>query len=193
MSNSSDVSHKGPRSSEISEPALTRGLPGNFFKPILPGLGFIYLPHVYFLYRLFLNRALCFQVTVSHQGTLLRCGWYWKIKQTIPATHNRVAHLAESHETSTVCRIRSSVKVMPWAGQVLPTSTPKMPLADRHNLMCVCGGGVSKQCPRPRGNLLQFLVSLLRAPAISFHLIHSQGLSEQSAAVMVTGISKAAL
>lgn len=86
---------------------------------------------------------------MSHQGTLLRCGWYWKIKQTIPATHNRVAHSAESHETSTVCRIRSSVKVMPWAGQVLPTSTPKMPLADRHNLMCVGGRGVKTMSQAP--------------------------------------------
>lgn len=81
-----------------------------------------------------------------------------------------------------------SVKVMPREEQVLPTFTTKMSLADTDNR--TKGSTWRPQTPR---NLLQFLVFLLRAPAISFPLNSFSGLSQQSAAAMVIGISNAAL
>lgn len=150
----------------------------------------LFIPHVYFLYSLFPNRALSFQVTMSHQGTLHRCGLHWKIKQAIPATAEHrlppttgfLIRLPGMKSLLSVGSNLPSVKIIPPAGQVLPIKILKMPHADIHNL--IMGDQNNAQSRR---NLLQFLVFLLRAPAISFHLIHSQGLSEQSAAVMVTG------
>lgn len=74
------------------------------------------------------------------------------------------------------------------AGQVLPTFFTKMSLADMHNMT---KGPIRR--PQTLRNLLRFLVFVLRAPAISLPLNSFSGLSEQSAAAMVTGISNAAL
>lgn len=78
----------GPRASEshsVSEPDLTRGFPGNFFKPLLPALCFIYPTCLFSIVYSETELCVSFQVTASHQGKLDRCGMSWEIKQAITA------------------------------------------------------------------------------------------------------------
>lgn len=76
---------RASESSPISEPDLTHGSPSNF--KTISSCPVLYLSHVFIFYTVHSETELCvsFQVTMSHQGKLNRCGMSWKIKRAIPA------------------------------------------------------------------------------------------------------------
>lgn len=153
---------------------------------------------MFIFYTVYSKTELCvsFQVTASHQGKFNRCGMSWKVKEAIPADAERrlplwswVLALGPDRESQHVRFVQSS----PFSeGHPVGRAPPPPPPHPRAFVTDIFNLSMEvKEVPTDSREACFHFLFLLRAPAISFHLIHSVGLLALSAVVMATGTSNA--